>query len=73
MRIRFKCKNTAFEFDREPMEISRFAILCQLAGTTVGGVVLLRLVHMLGLWGLIWSLAGIALVGIYRLICKESF
>ena len=68
MRIHLEHNGNVFEFDRQPMEISRFAILCQLAGTTVGGVVLVRLVHMLGLWGLIWSLGGLVLVGVYRLI-----
>lgn len=68
MRIHFEHNGNVFDFERQPMEISRFAILCQLAGTTVGGVVLVALVHMLGLWGLVWSLAGLVLVGVYRLI-----
>lgn len=68
MKIRLERSGTVFEFERQPMEIGRFSLLCQLAGAAVGGAVLVALVHMLGLWGLIWSLAGLVLVGAYRLI-----
>ena len=68
MKIRLEHNGTVFEFERRPMEIGRFALLCQLAGAAVGGAVLVALVHMLGVWGLVWSLAGLVLVGVYRLI-----
>ena len=69
MRIRLEHNGTVFEFERRPMEIGRFAILCKLAGAVIGGAVLVALVRMLGVWGLVWSLAGLVLVGVYRLIC----
>lgn len=68
MRIRLERSGTVFEFERKPMEIGRFALLCQLAGAAIGGAVLVALVHMLGVWGFIWSLVGLVLVGVYRLI-----
>lgn len=68
MRIRLERNGTLFELERRPMEIGRFALLCRLAGAAIGGAVLVALVHMLGLWGLIWSLVGLVLVGVYRLI-----
>lgn len=69
MKIRLERNGTVFEYDRKPMEIGRFTILSRLAGTMICGAALLGLVRMLGLWGLIWSLVGMVLVGVYRLIC----
>lgn len=68
MKIRLERSGTVFEFERKPMEIGRFALLCQLAGAAIGSAVLVALVHMLGVWGLVWSLSGPVLVGVYRLI-----
>ena len=70
MKIHFERDGTAFEFEFEygPMPEHRFKTLCLLAGVMFGGMVLLGLVHMLGVWGLLWPLAGFVLVGIYRLI-----
>ena len=47
MRIRLEHNGTVFEFERRPMEIGRFTVLCKLAGAVIGGAVLVALVRML--------------------------
>lgn len=68
MKIHFEHKSTVFEFERQPMPPERFTVLCKLAVATIGGAVLVAIVHMLGLFGLIWSLAGLVAYGGYKLI-----
>ena len=62
----------SFELERQPMPPERFAILCKLAGAAIGGAVLVAQVRMLGIWGLVWPIGTLALVGIYKL-AKEEF
>ena len=68
MRIRLEHNGTVFEFERRPMEIGRFAILCKLAGAVIGGAVLVALVHMLGVWGIVWPVGVLVLIGLYKLM-----
>ena len=68
MRIRLEHNGTVFEFERRPMEIGRFAILCKLAGAAVGGAVLVALVRMLGVWGIVWPVGVLVLIGLYKLM-----
>ena len=68
MKITWKHGDRTLELENQPMEPERFNVLCKLAGAAIGGVVLVAIVHMLGLFGLIWSLAGLAAYGGYKLI-----
>ena len=68
MRIRLEHNGTVFEFERRPMEIGRFTVLCKLAGAAVGGAVLVALVHMLGVWGIVWPVGVLVLIGLYKLM-----
>lgn len=68
MRIRLEYHGTIFEYERKRMEIGRFAILCKLAGAIIGGAVLLALVRMLGVWGIVWPVGALALIGLYKLM-----
>lgn len=58
MKIRFERGGTVLEFGRQPMPPERFNALCKLAGSAIGGAVLLALVHMLDVWGLMWAVGG---------------
>ena len=49
------------------MSPDRFAALCKLAGAAIGGLVLLALVHMLDVWGLVWAVAALVLMGLGRM------
>lgn len=68
MRIKIEYHGTVFEFERQRMEIGRFTILCKLAGAVIGGVVLAALVRMLGVWGIVWPVGALALIGLYKLM-----
>ena len=68
MKIRLEHNGTVFEFERRPMEIGRFTVLCKLAGAAVGGAVLVALVHMLGVWGIVWPVGVLVLIGLYKLM-----
>ena len=68
MRIRLEHNGTVFEFERRPMEIGRFTVLCKLAGAVIGGAVLVALVHMLGVWGIVWPVGVLVLIGLYKLM-----
>ena len=68
MKIRLEHNSTVFEFERGPMEIGRFAILCKLAGAVIGGAVLVALVRMLGVWGIVWPVGVLVLIGLYKLM-----
>ena len=68
MKIHFEHKSTVFEFERQPMSPERFNALCKLARAAIGGGVLLGLVHMLGVWGLVWPVGTLAMYGIYKII-----
>ena len=68
MRIRLEHNGTVFEFERRPMEIGRFTVLCKLAGAAVGGAVLVALVRMLGVWGIVWPVGVLVLIGLYKLM-----
>ena len=68
MKIRLEHNSTVFEFERGPMEIGRFTVLCKLAGAAVGGAVLVALVRMLGVWGIVWPVGVLVLIGLYKLM-----
>ena len=68
MKIRLEHNGTVFEFERQRMEIGRFAILCKLAGAVIGGAVLVALVRMLGVWGIVWPVGALALIGLYKMM-----
>ena len=68
MKIHFEHKSTVFEFERRPMPEGRFRALCTLILSVLGGAVLLGLVHMLGVWGLVWPVGTLAMYGIYKII-----
>ena len=68
MGIRLEHNGTVFEFERRPMEIGRFTVLCKLAGAAVGGAVLVALVRMLGVWGIVWPVGVLVLIGLYKLM-----
>lgn len=68
MKITRKHGDRSLELERQPMEPERFSALCKLALAAIGGFVLVAVVHMLGLFGLIWSLAGLVAYGGYKLI-----
>ena len=68
MKITWKHGDRILELEHQPMPPERFASLCKLAGAAIGGIVLVAIVHMLGLFGLIWSLAGLVAYGGYKLI-----
>lgn len=70
MKIHFEHKSTVFEFERRPMPEGRFRALCTLILSVIGGAVLLGLVHMLDIWGLVLTLAGMAL---YKLVREDFF
>lgn len=67
MKITWKHGDRSIEFERKPMPLERFAALCKLAGSMIGGVVLLGLVHMVGTWAIAWAVGALALVGLGRL------
>ena len=64
MKIHFEHKSTVFEVE------AHFQALCRLAEAVVDGVVLLGLVRVLDVWGIIWALVGLILVGLYKLAVK---
>ncbi len=70
MRITWKHRDRSIEFERQPLPPERFAALCKLAALMVVGTVLLALVHMLDIWGLVLTLAGMAL---YKLVREDFF
>ena len=72
MKIILSRSDNYLEIERRPLSKKRFKCVCWLAGAAIGGAVLVALVHMLGLWGLLWSLAGLVLVGLYRLLSEKS-
>lgn len=67
MRFTWKHGARSFKLERQPMPPDRFAALCKLAGAVIGGGVLLALVHMLDVWGLVWAVAALVLVGLGRM------
>lgn len=73
MKIHLEHNGTVFEFERTLMPPERFNALCKLAETVICGAVLLALVHMLGMWGLVWAVGALVLVGLYRLIRGGMF
>lgn len=58
------------EVERDPMPPERFKAVCKLAGTAIGGVILLGAIRMIGAWAVAWSVGALALVGIYKVISK---
>ena len=70
MKIHFEHKSTVFELERKPMPEDHFRAVCKLAGGTVGGLVLLGLVRMVGTCGIGWAVGALVLVGIYRIVPK---
>lgn len=70
MKIRLEHDGTVFEVERKPMPLERFTALCKLAGCAIGGVVLVALVHMVGIWAIAWAVGALVLVGLYKIIPK---
>ena len=68
MKIHLELFGVVIEYRRTPMEPERFAALCKLAGFAIYGCAVVALVHMLDVWGLVWSLAGLVAAGVYKLI-----
>ena len=61
MRIRIEHDGTVFEFECRPMPEGRFRALCSLVLTAIIGAVLLGLVHILGVWGIVWPIGALVL------------
>ena len=68
MKITWKHGDRSIEFEHRPMPEGRFRALCSLALAAIIGAVLLLLVHMLGVWGLVWQVGTVAMYGIYKII-----
>lgn len=68
MRIKLEYHGTTFEYERKPMEAERFTTLCKLTEAMIGGVMLVALVRMLGVWGIVWPVGALALIGLYKLM-----
>ena len=68
MKIHIEHNDTVFEYEHRPMPEGRFRALCSLMLSVIGGAVLLGLVHMLGVWGLVWPVGMVAMYGIYKII-----
>ncbi len=56
------------ELEREPMPPERFKAVCKLAGATIGGVLLLVAIRMVGMWAVAWAVGVLVAVGLYKLI-----
>ena len=54
--------------EREPMPPERFEAVVKLAGLAIGGIVLLGLTRMVGMWAIGGAVAALVAVGIYRLL-----
>lgn len=67
MKITWRHGDRSIEFEHQPMPPERFTALCKLAGVVIGGAVLLALVHMLDVWGLVWAVGALVLVGLGRM------
>lgn len=70
MKVKCKRGDCSIEFERQPMPPERFNALCKLAGGAISGAVLLALVHMLDVWGLVYPIGALVLVGLYKLLKK---
>lgn len=70
MKITWKHGGRSVEFEHQPMPPERFTALCKLAGASIGGLVLLGLVRMVGTWGIGWTVGALVLAGLYRIIPK---
>lgn len=70
MKITLKHGDRSIEFEHQPMPPERFTALCKLARAVIGGVVLVGLVHMVGVWAIGWAVGALALMGLYRIIPK---
>lgn len=55
------------QLEREPMPPERFNALCRLGGLTIGGVVLLGAIRMVGFWAIPWAVGALAAVGLYKI------
>ena len=68
MKIHLEHNGTILEYEHRPMPPERFASLCRLAGGAIGGVVLVALVNMVGIWAIVWAVVALAAAGAYKLI-----
>ena len=66
MKIRLEHNGMALDIEREPVPLERFRALCKLAGAAIGGVVLVALVHMVGVWAVAWAVGALVAVGLYK-------
>lgn len=67
MRVVWKHGDRSFEIERAPMPPEKFNVLAKLAEDVIGGAVLLALVRMLDVWGLVWAVGALVLVGLGRM------
>lgn len=70
MKIHFEHKSTVFDLERKPMPEDHFQAVCKLAGATIGGAVLVTIVHMVGVWGIGWTVGALVLAGLYKIVPK---
>lgn len=70
MKITWKHGDRSIEFEHQPMPEDHFRAVCKLAGGTVGGLVLLGLVRMVGTWGIGWAVGALVLAGLYKIVPK---
>lgn len=68
MRITWKHGDRSIEFEHQPMPPEKFNVLAKLAGAVIGGVVLLALVRTLDVWGLVWTIGALVLVGLGKML-----
>jgi len=53
---------------REPMAPERFTTVCGLVRGAIAGGVLLGIVHMVGVWGLVWGMGALVVGGLFNLM-----
>lgn len=55
------------QLEREQMPPERFNALCKLAGSAIGGTVLLGAIHLVGFWAIPWAVGALVAVGLYKI------
>lgn len=54
------------QLEQEPMPPERFAAVCKLLGSAIGGAVLLGAIRMVGFWAIPWAVGALVAVGLYK-------
>lgn len=67
MKLHLELDGTVFEFENQPMPPERFNALCKLAGSAIGGTVLLGAIHLVGFWAIPWAVGALVAVGLYKI------